>query len=195
VLSGRPFTEAEAFSGSGNPVAIIDERLAERLLADPAIAVGRFIDVAGSRNVEAVRLEVVGVVAGIRDPMQPNAPSAHLYVPFRQHYATTDYSAYAMPMHLQLRIAEAAAPASVLEPLRAELVAVNAELPIMSLTTMVGHRDGNALLWRTRTAGRIFTVLGALALFLAVVGLYGVKAFLAARRATRIAPTAALRDE
>lgn len=53
-------------------------------------------------------------------------------------------------------------------------------------------RERNAMLWIVRTAARVFTIFGAVALVMATLGIYGVKAFLVSRRTREIGIRVAL---
>jgi ABC-type antimicrobial peptide transport system permease subunit len=63
---------------------------------------------------------------------------------------------------------------------------VDASIPIISLKTFGQHLDANLQLWVVRAGAAMFSIFGALALGLAVVGLYGVKAYSVARRTREI---------
>ena len=63
---------------------------------------------------------------------------------------------------------------------------VDATLPILSLNTFERHLDSNLQLWIVRAGATLFSVFGGLALGLAVVGVYGVKAYSVARRTREI---------
>ena len=76
--------------------------------------------------------------------------------------------------------------AQVLRAVRREIRAVDDQLPIMTLKTLKGHIRDRASLWMVRLGATIFSAFGALALFLAVVGVYGVKAYTVAQRTREI---------
>jgi ABC-type antimicrobial peptide transport system permease subunit len=63
---------------------------------------------------------------------------------------------------------------------------VDPTVPILTLKTFAQHLDGNIELWIVRAGAALFSVFGGLALFLATVGVYGVKAYSVARRTREI---------
>ena len=73
-----------------------------------------------------------------------------------------------------------------LEELRAEIRAIDDRLPILSLRSLADQRDGSAELWLLRTGAQVLTALGAIALLLAVTGVYGVKSYVVSRRTREI---------
>src|SRR6185437_4949149 len=63
---------------------------------------------------------------------------------------------------------------------------VDASLPIISLKTFEQHLDANLQLWVVKAGAAMFSIFGVLALVLAVIGLYGIKAYSVARRTREI---------
>jgi ABC-type antimicrobial peptide transport system permease subunit len=75
---------------------------------------------------------------------------------------------------------------SYADQVRRVVTQVDPALPILSLQTFEQHLDGNFQLWVVRASAALFSVFGVLSLALAVVGLYGVKAYSVARRTREI---------
>lgn len=175
VIAGRDFTEAEERDPMA-PVAIVDQQFAERQFgtADP---IGRIVYSTNWDNTSAEPLEIVGVVPTVRDDIMeaPNRP--HLYVPFGRHYRSQ--------MTLHARVAPGT-EARMLAGLREAVRQVDERLPILSMRTLTEHRDASGSLWAVGLATRLFTAFGAVALVLATVGVYGLRAYLVARRTREI---------
>ena len=74
----------------------------------------------------------------------------------------------------------------MLPAVRRELLAVEPALPILSLETRPMYRDRNFVLWTLGAGANMFLTFGALALFMSVIGVYGVKAYIVARRTREI---------
>jgi predicted permease len=194
VLRGRGFTLAEEQDRLAPPVAIIDEPLARALfpnqdpigqpiqiaVRDDAAPTGGTGMVLNDQGPGPQVMEVVGVVTGLRHDLTDKVPVAHLYVPYGRQYRSW------MNVHLRLAPGAPAREAAMLQTVRRELRAVDERLPILALTTLTDHRDQSLLYWIVKAGARIFTLFGAVAVFLAVVGLYAVKAYVVARRTREI---------
>jgi ABC-type antimicrobial peptide transport system permease subunit len=85
-------------------------------------------------------------------------------------------------MHLHVRAAQAGGEELLIDAMRRELRAVDARLPVLDLRSMRAFHQRSLGLWMLRAGGMIFTLLGVLALALAVVGVYGVRSYVVAQR-------------
>jgi predicted permease len=194
VLRGREFTPAEEQDANAPPVAIIDEPLAREVFGrenpigqqiqfsrgdDGAPARGNGI-VLNDDKPETQVMEVVGVVPGLRHDLFDKAPVAHVYVPFGRQFRS------GMNVHLRAAGTGPAAETAVLQAARREIRAVDERLPVLGLKTMAQFRDASVFYWIVKAGAWLFAIFGGVAVFLAVVGLYAVKAYVVARRTREI---------
>jgi predicted permease len=180
ILRGRDFDAGEESAAPAMASVIVDEPLARRLWTD-GDAVGKSIEIAaGSEGGVGERFVVAGVVPGLRHSLFDPASVPHVYVPFGGHYQS------GMNLHVRLSAQGRGADAAMLATVRQQLLAAEPRLPVLSARTLRGYRDDSLPLWMVRTGAQLFTLFGAAALFLAVVGVYGVKSYVVARRTREI---------
>jgi predicted permease len=174
LLRGRDFTAPECTPGASPTVAIVDETLARQLFGAED-ALGRRVKFAGAKG---NGLEVIGIVRSPRHSPSDAQPPVRIYVPLPQSFGSRVY--------LHVRLAASAAPATVLATLRHELRALEPDLPLLQALPMTEFLQRNMELWELRITATFFGVFGALALGLAVVGLYSVKTYAVIRRTREI---------
>src|SRR6266498_3129464 len=199
VVRGRAFSEAEA-TQPGPKVAIIDEVLAKKLWPE-GDALGQRIQYAGENTASAKggggahagrsaglsekekqeeTIEIVGIVPVTRHALFEKEPAGGIYLPFARGFQS-DVSFF-----IRFRSLAPGNEASTADLLRRTVRDVDPSIPIISLRTFAQHLDSNPQLWVVRAGAALFSIFGGLALGLAVVGVYGVKAYSVARRTREI---------
>jgi hypothetical protein len=180
VVRGREFTVEEEQSATAPPVAIIDEILARRLFPgkDP---IGESIRLGARESVPGEQrhvMQIVGIAPPIREEVTDRGIQPHVYVPSGRHYRTT--------LNVHVKIAPQADTLAALGAIRTAVAGVDAQIPVVTLTTMRAFHDRGLALWVLNAGGTMFAILGVLALALAVVGVYGVKSYVVSNRTREI---------
>ena len=176
MLAGRDFTDLELRSSEGERVAIVDDALAQRLWPDGG-AVGQLVQFMDDEDATAAgpALRVVGVMPAVKHSLGTPTPFPHVYVPLGQHDDITG-------MTLHVRLAAAQDERAMLTTLARFVREADAQVPILALRTWRGQIDAGIEVLIFRAAARVCAIFGAIALLLAVIGVYGVKSYLVSRR-------------
>jgi putative ABC transport system permease protein len=180
ILRGRDFTQAEAENKQAARVAIIDETMAKKLFPNTD-AVGQHIRYTiAPRDGSPNDFEVVGVVGTHRHDIQNDTVLRRMFVPLAVAQSGNVY------LHVRIASKDRRAVAALIPSVRQMLRSVDPDLPILGIAPFVDLMEKSVGLWIVRLGAVLFGVFGGIALLLAVVGVYGVKAYAVACRTREI---------
>jgi putative ABC transport system permease protein len=163
LVAGRDLTIDD---GDGaTRVVLVNESAARKYWESPAAAVGARLDLWGRERT------IAGVIGDVRDMPWHDRAAPALYFPQAQAW-------YPQPMFLVVKTR--IDPASTIEAIRAAIREIDPQLPLAGIR-MLDSVAGAALATRRLTLWLV-AVFGTTALFLALVGIYGVMAQAVGRR-------------
>jgi predicted permease len=173
MLAGRDFSEAEMMPSASERVAIVDDALAERLWPGES-ALGRLIQFLDGERRDRGPIRVIGIVPAVKHSLSNPHLFPHVYVPLGQHSEST--------MTLQLRVADETTERTMLATAARVIHEVDERMPILRRETWRDRVHNGFAVWLYRAGARVFLAFGVIALLLAVIGVYGVKSYVVARR-------------
>lgn len=173
LLAGRDFTDAELAPGPAARVAIIDDALAERLWPGED-ALGRLVQLADEDEPEPNQpVLVIGIIPAVKHSATNQRPVPHVYVPLGRHYESA--------MALQLRVAHGEDERAMLGTIARAAREVDGRI-VVRVATWRDHLESSLDVLIARAGATVFSAFGAIALLLAVLGVYGVKSYVVSRR-------------
>ena len=180
LLRGRDFTQAECENKEGRRVAILDEEMAAKLFPN-SDAIGQHVRYTqppkdGSPN----DIEVVGIVSKHRHDVQNETLIRRLFVPLAQGYTGNVF------LHVRMNTQDRNAVVGMIPAIRQTLRDIDPDLPILAIAPFTDLLEKCVGLWIVRLGAILFGIFGGIALLLAVVGVYGVKAYAVACRTREI---------
>jgi predicted permease len=158
---GRGFTPADGPEAAR--VAVVNRTMAARFWPD-GDAVGRHVTFAGDQ------VEIVGIAADAKYNRLNEAAISYIYFPFEQMYQGK------MVVHVRTM----GSADQALGLIRREVAQLDAGVPLLAPASL--ERAIRITLLPQRVAATVVGALGALGLLLAVVGLYGIMAYIVGQR-------------
>jgi hypothetical protein len=175
LLQGRPFRRLDS-APDAEEVVIIDELLARKLRPDGS-ALGCLIQY-GTDRLSSPR-RVVGIVPNLRSVWGNGEVQPHVYEPLQAHHVPGS-------IHLRARSTAPGAEAALVRSIGARIRKIDPRLPVLSVASLADRHRNHPTVLFTRVVARLAVMFGAMALFLAGMGLYAVKSHMVASRTPEI---------
>jgi predicted permease len=177
LYAGRDFTDLD---NGTHKVAIVNEKFARHYFGTITNVVGRHIGYGGDPGTKT-DIEIIGVVGDTRYQTMHQEPPRQVFLPYLQNDWAGGMTAY---------VRTDLPPDQMFPVLRGTVQRLNPALPIYLMKTEERQRDDSLAV--EMLAAQLSGAFGVLATVLAAVGLYGVMAFVVARRTREIGIRVAL---
>ena len=175
LLQGRPFGPLDS-APDAEEVVIIDELLARKLRPNGS-ALGCLIQY-GDHGLSSPR-RVVGIVPNLQSAWGNGEVQPHVYEPLKAHHVPAS-------IHLRARSTALGAEAALVRTIGARIQKIDPRLAVLSVASLADRHRNHPTVLFTRVVARLAVMFGAMALFLAGMGLYAVKSHMVASRTPEI---------
>lgn len=171
IRRGREFSKSD--SAKSLPVVIVNDRF-EQLYLNGDNAVGLHLRIGGATP------EVVGVVGSLRTSKLTNEAQPEIYVPYEQDPVPS----------MCLVVRSKLEPSNMVSSVRAAILSIDPNQPIADVSSM--DRRISTSIWDFRFMAVLLGALGAVALILSLIGIYGVVSYQTTERSHEIGMRMAL---
>jgi len=175
LLQGRPFGPLDS-APDAEDVVIIDELLARTLRPDGS-ALGCLIQ-HGDGGLSSPR-RVVGIVPNLPSVWGNGQIQPHIYEPLKVNDVP-------LSIHLRARSTAPGAEAALVRTIAEQIRKIDPRLPVLAVASLADQHNTHPTVLFTRVVARLAVMFGAMALFLAGLGLYAIKSHMVASRTPEI---------